>query len=140
VLPIETNTRIIPNLADTKTSILWGKLMLLMRFYGGVMAGYVVARLILGNRWWLVSLINNFIPWCASIALIFAIMSLLSRRWQLVVIQLPLILLAVSIYSHSYRQHESITPPSDALPLTIATYNIHSVGAQWGQTLLVSWM
>lgn len=92
--------------------------------FGLAMTVYILMRLTIGGA--LVALLNNLIPWLAGIGTLLALISLLTRRWSLVLLQLPIMTLFIGVYGDVYSPTPTVVIPDDAMPLTVATYNIRS--------------
>ncbi|MBN1680905.1 MAG: endonuclease/exonuclease/phosphatase family protein [Anaerolineae bacterium] len=95
--------------------------------YGLAMLCFLAARLTIGERWGPVAMANNFVPWWALGAGVFGVVSVFSRRrWLLVPVQAPIIIVFLVLYGDLLLPHKSAAGANGGRPLTVATYNILS--------------
>lgn len=106
---------------------------MLCLLYGGLTAGYVLARLIIGERWSLVELANSLMP-NVLLPLFIAVPILIGlRRWRWSLIYAPAVILFTVQYSPLLLPNVSDAPVS--VPhLRVLTYNLGSVVADAGHT------
>lgn len=84
---------------------------------------FLIARQAIGERWALVALANNFIPWMAGLGVILALIGALSRwRWALIALQLPGVIAFAWLYGDLLWPPDTSAAP-DTPRLTVATYN-----------------
>lgn len=106
---------------------------MLCLLYGGLTAGYVAARLIIGERWSLVELANSLMPNVLLPLFIAVPILLVLRRWRWSLIYAPAVILFTVQYSPLLLPNVS-----DALVsvphLRVLTYNLGSVVADAGHT------
>jgi vancomycin resistance protein VanJ len=98
--------------------------------YGLGANAYLVARITTGERWSWVAFANNFVPWWALGALAAAVLALFStRRWPLIALQVPVIVVFVAVYGPLILPHPSAlgagSDPDGTL--RVATYNTLSI-------------
>jgi len=104
----------------------WNLVQIGIVFYGLGTISFLLARIVIGERWRAVAYANNFIPWMAWGALGLAAISLLARRrWLLIGLQAPIIASFLIIYGGL------LLPRSDEVQaagptFSAATYNIIS--------------
>ncbi|MBN1201642.1 MAG: endonuclease/exonuclease/phosphatase family protein [Anaerolineae bacterium] len=95
--------------------------------YGLFVTGYLLARLLIGERWNMVAFANNFVPWWALGGLIAGGIALFSRwRWLLAALQVPGVIVFVILYGGLLWPEGSKATSGDGVPLTVATYNMLS--------------
>lgn len=110
--------------------IIWRRIQQLILWYGVSASIYVLLRSTVGGSWNIVALFNNVIPWCAAGGIFWGVIALFSkRRWLLMSLQIPPIILFIVIYSSFLQEQEAITAPENGTPLTVSTYNIFSVSS-----------
>ena len=94
--------------------------------YGLLTIAYLLARLMIGERWRAVAWANNFVPWLALAALVMAVLALFSRwRWLLIALQLPILVAFGVWYGGLLLPRDPIPAEPGALPLRVAAYNMH---------------
>jgi hypothetical protein len=93
--------------------------------YGLLVIGYLLARLLVGERWNLVAFANNFVPWMAGLGLALGLIALFSRyRWLLIAMQVPGIVTFLVLYGDLLVPEASQAQHGNGPELTVATYNI----------------
>jgi hypothetical protein len=86
--------------------------------------GYLLARLVVGERWDIVAFANNFVPWIAAVGLSLSVIALLSRyRWALIALQMPGIVVFLVLYGELFLPGGSTAQQAGGPELTVATYN-----------------
>ena len=99
---------------------------MLCLLYGGLTAGYVLARLIIGERWSLVELANSLMPNPLLPLFIAVPILLVLRRWRWSLIYTPALILFTVQYGPLLLPNVSDAPIS--VPhLRVLTYNLGSV-------------
>lgn len=95
--------------------------------YGVAITGFLLARLIVGERWNWVAFANNLIPWWALGNTILAGVALISRRrWLLIVCQVPGIIAFWLLYGELLLPRHPPAETTTQPPMTVAIYNILS--------------
>lgn len=126
----DASKSIAPKITKRWSNRLWHGLQTIILWYGVSASVLVALRATIGGSWTFVALFNNFIPWCAAVGIFWGIIALFSRRrWLLVSLQIPLIVLFVAVYGRYFQEREPINPPSDGLALRVSTYNVFSVSS-----------
>jgi vancomycin resistance protein VanJ len=106
---------------------IWTLVLAASLLYGLAITGYLLARIVVGERWNWVALANNFVPWWALGNAILIVIVLFSReRWLLVACQLPGIVAFIILYGDLLLPQDHPVEASSGTPLTAATYNILS--------------
>lgn len=92
--------------------------------YGILFMLYLLARVIVGERWNLVAFANNLLPWLCWTSMALAIVGLLYRdRGLLVSLQLPALVVFGIAYGEQFLPN--VPPPQRDVPtLTVAFYNV----------------
>jgi hypothetical protein len=91
---------------------------------GLLVIGYLLARLVVGERWDIVAFANNFVPWIAAVGLSLSVIALLSRyRWALIALQMPGIVVFLVLYGELFLPGGSTAQQAGGPELTVATYN-----------------
>jgi hypothetical protein len=91
---------------------------------GLLVIGYLLARVVVGERWKVVAFTNNFVPWIAVVGLILSLIALFSRyRWVLIALQLPSIIACLVLYGALFLPKGSTVQQAGRPELTVATYN-----------------
>jgi hypothetical protein len=86
--------------------------------------GYLLARLVVGERWDIIAFANNFVPWIAAVGLSLSVIALLSRyRWALIALQMPGIVVFLVLYGELFLPGGSTAQQAGGPELTVATYN-----------------
>jgi hypothetical protein len=107
----------------------WQRVEIVIALYGVGVTGYWLARVLVGERWGMVGLCNNCIPWLAGLGLISSLIASTSRhRLRLIALQLPGLIAFAVLYAGLLWPHDPVDP-GDGLRLTAATYNILSSGS-----------
>jgi hypothetical protein len=91
---------------------------------GLLVIGYLLARVVVGERWNVVAFTNNFVPWIAVVGLLLSLIALFSRyRWVLIALQLPSIIAFLVLYGALFLPKGSTAQRAGGPKLTVATYN-----------------
>jgi hypothetical protein len=91
---------------------------------GLLVIGYLLARVVVGERWKAVAFTNNFVPWMAAVGLLLSLIALFSRyRWGLIALQLPSIIAFLVLYGGLFLPKGSTAQQAGGPELTVATYN-----------------
>lgn len=98
---------------------------MLCLLYGGLTAGYVLARLIIGERWSLVELANSLMPNPLLPLFIAVPILLVLRRWRWSLIYAPAVILFTVQYSPLLLPNPAASV--EAPHLRVLTYNLGSV-------------
>ena len=103
--------------------------------YGGLTAGYLIGRLLIGERWSLIELANSLMPLPLLPMFVGGPLLLGLRRWKWSLIYLPALIFFTAQYS-------PLLLPNPAAPITaprlrVLTYNLGSVVADAGHTAAV---
>jgi endonuclease/exonuclease/phosphatase (EEP) superfamily protein YafD len=104
----------------------WGCAQTFVALYGFAASMYLLARITIGETSSIVAYFNNALPWMAVLALVLAIVALLSRwRGLLISLQLPVIFAALLIYNPVLLPTD---PPAAGTgpQIRVASYNILS--------------
>jgi vancomycin resistance protein VanJ len=108
--------------------VIWKLLLAASLLYGLAVSGYLVARVVVGERWNWIAFANNFVPWWALGNAVLIVIVLFSReRWLLVACQLPGIVAFVILYGDLLLPPDHPVEASGGTPITAATYNILSI-------------
>jgi hypothetical protein len=92
--------------------------------YGGLFICYLLARLAVGERWNVVALANNLLPWLCWTGMILGGIGLLyADRWLLAGLQMPALVVFGVVYGTLFLPGRA-TPAADEPTLTVATYNV----------------
>jgi endonuclease/exonuclease/phosphatase (EEP) superfamily protein YafD len=105
---------------------------MLCLLYGGLTAGYVLARLIIGERWSLVELANSLMPNPLLPLFIAVPILLVLRRWRWSLIYAPALILFTVQYGPLLLPNPAA--PVEAPHLRVLTYNLGSVVEDAGHT------
>ncbi len=105
---------------------------MLCLLYGGLTAAYVLARLIIGERWSLVELANSLMPNPLLPLFIAVPILLVLRRWRWSLIYAPALILFTVQYSPLLLPNPAV--PVEAPHLRVLTYNLGSMVADAGHT------
>ncbi len=104
----------------------WGCIQVFVALYGFATVIYLLGRITVGETWNVIGFFNNAVPWLAAVALVLAIVALLSRwRSLLIALQLPVILAALLIYNPVLLPADPPAPGAGP-QLRVASYNILS--------------
>jgi endonuclease/exonuclease/phosphatase (EEP) superfamily protein YafD len=103
------------------TGILRGLVVL----YGLVTIGFLVVRLIVGERWQIISIFNTGLYLALFLALILLPLMLLMRQWRLAWLVAPAFIVLIVHYAPFYLPRP-VTVPPDARRLRLLTYNLHA--------------
>jgi vancomycin resistance protein VanJ len=108
--------------------VIWKLILAASLVYGLAVSGYLLARVVIGERWNWIAFANNFVPWWALGNAILIVIVLFSReRWLLVACQLPGIVAFVILYGDLLMPRDQAVEASSGTPLSAATYNIISL-------------
>jgi vancomycin resistance protein VanJ len=108
--------------------VIWKLVLAASLVYGLVVSGYLLARVVVGERWNWIAFANNFVPWWALGNAVLIVIVLFSReRWLLVACQLPGIVAFVILYGALLLPPDRPAEATNGTPLTAATYNILSI-------------
>ncbi len=103
----------------------WALVLAGIALYGALTTAYVLARLMVGERWDVVAFANNFLPWWALGGLVLGGIALLSRwRLGLVALQAPVLVAFVALYGGRYLPRALPDPPPGGVELRVATFNV----------------
>jgi len=93
--------------------------------YGLLVIGYLLLRVAVGERWNVVALANNFVPWMALGGGILSVVALGSPyRWLLVGLQIPGLVAFLVLYGALLVPQRPQSPAMTGRKLVVATYNI----------------
>lgn len=108
--------------------VVWDVLQAGIILYGMGVSGYLLARVLVGERWRFVAFTNNFLPWIAGVGLALAVIGLLSRyRWLLAGLQVPGVVAFIVLYGGLLLPARSNAQPHNGPQITVATYNIFAL-------------
>lgn len=102
--------------------------------YGLAIVGYLAARILVGERWSWVEIGNSLMPAILFPVVPFIMVTVISRRWKLMPVYIPALLLFAVIYA-PYFLPRTVQGAGDIVPLRVMTFNI----ASWaGETSEIS--
>jgi hypothetical protein len=106
-------------------SMIWLLIQAGIALYGLLIIGYLLARLVVGERWKIVAFANNFVPWMAGLGLALGLIALFSQhRWLLIAVQIPGIVTFLVLNGDLLLPNTSQAQHGNGPELTVATYNI----------------
>jgi endonuclease/exonuclease/phosphatase (EEP) superfamily protein YafD len=92
--------------------------------YGLALAGYLLLRLVSGERFAPVRLANSLMPPLLLAGIACGLLMLLMRRPRMALLYVPFALLFLVWYSGRYAPHASASVPEDAIRLEVMTFNM----------------
>jgi vancomycin resistance protein VanJ len=108
--------------------VIWKLILAASLVYGLAVSSYLLARVVIGERWSWIAFANNFVPWWALGNAILIVIVLFSReRWLLVACQVPGIIAFAILYGELLLPRDHPVEAANGAPITAATYNILSV-------------
>lgn len=93
--------------------------------YGLVIIGYIAARVLIGEQWVLVEVANSLMPPILFPAVLFLLFALLTRRWKILPVYLPALLLFIILYAPFFAP-SSVEAADETDPLRVLTFNVAS--------------
>lgn len=107
--------------------VVWNPVQAGIAVYGLAANGYLAARFATGERWVLIALADNFLPWIALGALALSGLALFSRwRWLLITLHAPILIVFVALYGDRFVPGGAHAQAQNGRGLTVATFNIQS--------------
>ncbi len=111
-------------------------LIALIGAYGLSVSSFLVLRALAGERWPVIGLYNSFLHLLIAPALVALLISLLLRKWWLVMLVIAPALLFTGQYAPLFLPHSS-APPLEAIPFTVLSYNINTGNLDTASVLAV---
>jgi endonuclease/exonuclease/phosphatase (EEP) superfamily protein YafD len=107
--------------------VIWNLILAAVMLYGVVTISYLLARVMIGERWNPVAFANNFVPWWALGGLAASLIALLSchRRW-LIALQVPILAAFAILYGDLLWPRGDRAQADTGFTFTAANYNMFS--------------
>jgi vancomycin resistance protein VanJ len=106
-------------------------ILLLIGAYGGIIAAFLLLRITIGEQWAIVSLFNHWLPSLYFISLILLVITLIFRRWRVMITQLPALLAFIITYASLVIPVSK--PIAGATQFTLLTYNVMAQNLEWSR-------
>lgn len=95
--------------------------------YGLFASLYVIGHYTIGERLWVISLLNNLAPWVTGLAWLSLPLVFLSSHWRVwAALHLPALLAFIIWFAPLFEP--PFTPPTFETPIRVATFNIKNMG------------
>ncbi len=92
--------------------------------YGLTITLFLALRLLVGEQWTLIAIVNSFVHLMLIPALALLPLCMIRRRWRLALTQLPAALVFTASYGGAFLPQPIATAP-DAFSFSVMTYNLH---------------
>jgi vancomycin resistance protein VanJ len=110
--------------------VTWNLIQVGILLYGLIIAGFLIGRNVIGERWDSIAYANNFIPWWALGSVILVGIALFSsRRWLLISVQIPAILAFALLYGDQWLATNNTPDPLPDSAIRVATFNVISISS-----------